>query len=164
MRIEQGEIDEWSRPLVGKKGDAWPEQRTLRAILREGEMHRFGPEGHVLVCRDGPAGDAHIITTTRMLEEGLSAEELAFIKELLAAWSPKTVWLAWLQRDTRMQSLYTGLIDVTGLKKVTRKKINGWAISVGIKMGDIEGLIRGAAPAKKGGRVGAAAGARARPR
>ena len=87
MRIEQGEIDEWTRPLVGKKGDAWPEQRTLRAILREGELHRFGPTGHVLVCRDAPAGDAHLITTTRLLEEGLGADELAFIKDLLAKWS-----------------------------------------------------------------------------
>jgi hypothetical protein len=145
MRIEQDEIDEWTRPLVGKKGNRWPEQRTLRAILREGELHRFGPQGHVLVCRDGPKGDAHLITTTRMLEEGLGAEELAFIKDLLAKWSAPTVWLAWLQRDTRMQSLHPGLIDVSGLKKVTRKKIRGWAISIGIKMSEIEALIRGSA-------------------
>jgi hypothetical protein len=72
------------------------------------------------------------------------ADELVFIKELLATWSPSTVWLAWLQRDTRMQSLHTGLIDVSGLKKVTRKKIRGWAISVGIKKSELEALIRGA--------------------
>lgn len=143
MRIEQSEIDGWIRPLAGKKGDAWPDQRTLHAILRGGELHRFEPDGHVLVCRVGPGEDAHLITTTAMLEEGLSADEQAFIKNLLASWSPAIVWLAWMQRDTRMQSLYEGLIAVSGLGQVTRKKIRGWAISAGVKLGELEALIRG---------------------
>lgn len=144
MRIEQSEIDGWIRPLAGKKGDAWPDQRTLHAILRGGELHRFEPRGHVLVCRVGPGQDAHLITTTRLLEEGLVADEQAFIKDLLKSWSPPLVWLAWLQRDTRMQSLHEGLLVTSGLGKVTRKRIRGWAISVGVKLGELEALIRGA--------------------
>ncbi|MCY1056015.1 hypothetical protein [Nannocystis sp. SCPEA4] len=143
MRIEQTEVDSWIQPLTGKKGDRWPEQRTFHALLRGGELHRFDADAHVLVGRVGPGEDAHLITTTSLLEEELSADELKFIKDLLASWSPPTVWLAWLQRDTRMQQLHAQLIVQSGLSKVTRKKINGWAISVGVKRDDLEALIRG---------------------
>lgn len=143
MRIEQTEIDSWIQPLTGKKGDRWPEQRTFHALLRGGELHRFESDAHVLVGRSASDPDAHLITTTSLLEEELSADEVKFIKELLASWSPPTVWLAWLQRDTRMQGLHPALLVSSGLSKVTRKKIRGWAISVGVKQDDLKALIRG---------------------
>ena len=143
MRIEQTEIDSWIQPLTGKKGDRWPEQRTFHALLRGGELHRFASDAHALVGRSAADADAHLITTTALLEAGLSSEEQKFIKELLASWSPATVWLAWLQRDTRMQQLHPELLRSSGLSKVTRKKIRGWAISVGVKLDDLKALIRG---------------------
>lgn len=146
MRVEQDEVEAWMRPLVGKQGEAWPSQRTMHAILRGGELHRWGPGARVLVCRAGPDDDsAHLISTRRLLAGGLSAEELAFVKATLAGWSPKHVWLAWLQREVSMQQQHEGLLDSSGLRKVTRKRIRGWAISINVRIDQLEALIGGAA-------------------
>ncbi|WAS92648.1 hypothetical protein [Nannocystis punicea] len=143
MQIEQDVIDAWIAAHAGKQGDQWPSQRTLRAILRDGELHRHEEDAHVLVCRSAADADAHLITTARKLAEELSEAELKFIKATLAAWKPKTVWLAWLQRDVRMGREHEVLLDSSGLRTVTRKKISGWAISVGVTMADLEALMAG---------------------
>jgi hypothetical protein len=143
MRIADSDIEAWIRPLAGKQGAAWPAQRTLHGILRGGELHRFEHGAHVLACRVSPGADAHLISTSRLLEEGLAADERAFVKDLLAAWSPPTVWLAWLQRNTQMQQAHETLIATSGLRTVTRKRIRGWAISVSVTMDQLEALIRG---------------------
>jgi hypothetical protein len=143
MQLEQAEIAAWIGQHAGKQGEAWPAQRTLHAILRGGELHRFEGGAHVLVCRTGPGSDAHLITTGRRLAEGLSADEQQFVKRTLTAWKPTIVWVAWLQRDVKMGREHAAIMDASGLRKVTSKKLRGWAISVSVTMGALETLMDG---------------------
>lgn len=144
MRIARAEVEAWLRPLTGRRGDARPEQRTLHAILRGGELHRFGNAGHVLVCRVGPGEPAHLITTSRLLARNIPTAEKAFIADLLTAWSPEIVWIAWLQRDRTMGRDHEALWSASGLCDVTGAPLRGWAISVDVTMSQLEALIRGA--------------------
>lgn len=146
MRIADSDIQQWMQPLVGQLGAAWPQQETLHAILHGGELHRYEPDAHVIVARTAPRGDAHLLTTSRLLAGELSTEEHAFLRLTLTRWNPPNVWIAWLQRDTRMTSGHETLLDTSSLRSVTARKIRGWAITVNVKMADIEALIRGHQP------------------
>jgi hypothetical protein len=143
MRIADSDINAWMQPLVGKQGATWPQQRTFHEILHGGEMHRYQPDAHLIVARAVPRGDAHLLTTSRLLAGELTTEEHAFLRNTLTRWTPPNVWVAWLQRDTRMTRGHEALIDASGLRSVTARKIRGWAISVNVKMADLEALVRG---------------------
>lgn len=142
-RIPDADIQAWMQPLVGKQGAAWPTQTTFHALLHGGEFHRYAPDAHVLLARTIPRADAHLLTTSRLLAGELTPEEHAFIRNTLTRWTPPTVWVAWLQRDTTMTRDHEALIDAAGLRSVTARKIRGWAISVNVKLADLEALVRG---------------------
>jgi cell division inhibitor SulA len=142
MQLDRLTIDQWIQQFT-KKPDDWPTQRTLHGLLHGGELHRFETNAHVLLGRAENSTDAHILSTTNFLKEKLPEEELTFLKDLLSQWGTKTTWLAWLQRDAKMTANHPTVLISSGLKTMTKKRINGWAISVGVKISELEALIRG---------------------
>lgn len=139
MRIEQSQIDLWLKSEGLDSGAKIP-KGTLGEIFLEGELHCYD-DPHLLCSRTNEDPDSfRILTSSNLIEKEVSPEEVEFVKNLIQEWTPKRIGLVYMQDDVRMSRNTETIVEASGLKKISRKKINYWQ-SNGIKRKQLHSLF-----------------------
>ncbi len=151
MQLSSEQIDAWIATVKGKK--KLPDRHLLQQIAVTKEMHAFGDTPRVLATRlTTPNVEAILLTTSARLKQGPVAEEIEAVRDLLLAWKPNVIAVAWPQNDQAMGGAGGPALADAVLAGITKRKIRYVAIA-GVLTTQLEELFAAAAsappPAKK---------------
>jgi hypothetical protein len=149
MQLSPEQIDAWFAAQAKGKNKTWP--RVLAQVATEKEVHWFGDTPRVLAVRtSSPKVEAHLFTTSARLKQGPVAEEIAALRDLLTAWKPSSILVAWPLNDAAMGGAGGPALADAVLAGITKRKVRYYSLP-GVITTQLEQLFAAtaAAPAKK---------------